>query len=309
MVAAVFPGQGSQRPGMGRELFEAEPRAADVFARVGDALGIDVATLCFDADEETLRQTENAQVALFTCGVAAFAALDREALFGVAAGHSVGEYAALATAGVLAIEDGARLVRKRGLLMAAGGHARPGTMAAVLGLERDTLESVCREASAVGVVVIANDNCPGQLVISGKVESVARAGELAGEAGAKRVLPLNVSGAFHSPLMAEAAAEMRAELDSVEFRVGRMPVVANVTAQPVTDPAAWPSLLERQIESPVRWTESILTMRGLGVDTFVECGAGDVLTGLLKRIDREATGLRVGDTESLTATRTSLDSR
>jgi len=243
MVAAVFPGQGSQKPGMGRELFESEPHAAEVFARAGDALGFDVAALCFETDEDTLRQTENAQVALFTCGVAAFAALDREAAFGIAAGHSVGEYAALAgeyaalaAAGFLTVEDGARLVRRRGLLMAASGQARPGAMAAVLGLEREALEGVCQAASDVGVVVIANDNCPGQLVISGSVEGVARAGELASEAGAKRVLSLNVSGAFHSPLMTEAAAEMGAALREVEFRPGRMPVVANATAEPVTDP-------------------------------------------------------------------------
>ena len=222
MVAAVFPGQGSQKPGMGRELFESEPHAAEVFARAGDALGFDVAALCFETDEDTLRQTENAQVALFTCG---------EAAFGIAAGHSVGEYAALAAAGFLTVEDGARLVRRRGLLMAASGQARPGAMAAVLGLEREALEGVCQAASDVGVVVIANDNCPGQLVISGSVEGVARAGELASEAGAKRVLSLNVSGAFHSPLMTEAAAEMGAALREVEFRPGRMPVVANATAE------------------------------------------------------------------------------
>ncbi|HRF58667.1 MAG TPA: ACP S-malonyltransferase [Fimbriimonadaceae bacterium] len=309
MVAAVFPGQGSQKPGMGRELFESEPHAAEVFARAGDALGFDVAALCFETDEDTLRQTENAQVALFTCGVAAFAALDREAAFGIAAGHSVGEYAALAAAGFLTVEDGARLVRRRGLLMAASGQARPGAMAAVLGLEREALEGVCQAASDVGVVVIANDNCPGQLVISGSVEGVARAGELASEAGAKRVLSLNVSGAFHSPLMTEAAAEMGAALREVEFRPGRMPVVANATAEPVTDPSAWPGLLELQMEAPVRWTESVLTMRTLGVNTFVECGAGDVLSGLLKRIDREADGLRVGDIESLASTRAVLDSR
>ncbi len=248
-------------------------------------------------DEETLRQTQNAQLALYTCGVAAYRILgDKATAF---AGHSVGEYAALAAAGVLTVEDGARLVHRRGELMASVGNDRPGGMAAVLGLERAALEAVCLEASEGDeVAVIANDNCPGQLVISGDKSAVERAGALASEAGAKRVLPLNVSGAFHSPLMAEPARRMREALDGVQFQTGAA-VFANVTAGRQEYPAKWPDLLERQLMSPVRWTESVQAMIASSVTTFIECGVGEVLCGLIKRIDREVTTQAVFDLASL----------
>ncbi|HVT12057.1 MAG TPA: ACP S-malonyltransferase [Fimbriimonadaceae bacterium] len=303
MVAVVFPGQGSQKPGMGKSLFDTRSEARRVFETVSQATGVDAAKLCFDTDEETLRQTQNAQLALYACGVAAWACLDAH-LRGVLpvdgfAGHSVGEYAALAASGTVSVEEGARLVQRRGEIMARAGQSRPGTMAAVLGLERDQLDEVCR--SVEGVVVVANDNCPGQLVISGDVEAVRLAGEAAQAKGAKRVLPLNVSGAFHSPLMAESASEMRKALDAATFaESGR--VISNVTAQPVVQPGRWPELLEMQLKSPVRWTETIQNMLNEGIDTFVECGAGDVLSGLIRRIDREAKTLRVNDFDSLEAT-------
>ena len=183
--------------------------------------------------------------------------------------------------------------------MANAGRRQPGTMAAVLGLERDELEGVCR--SVHGVVVIANDNCPGQLVISGEIEAVAAAGKAATDQGAKRVLPLNVSGAFHSPLMEESATEMRKALDAATFSSGDR-VFSNVTAQPVLQPGRWPDLLESQLKSPVRWTETIQNMLNEGISTFIECGPGEVLSGLIKRIDRDAKTFKVNDLDSLEAT-------
>ncbi len=309
MIAVVFPGQGSQKPGMGKALFDARSEARDAFAVVSNATGVDTAKLCFETDEDTLRETQNAQLALYTCGVAAWACLDAH-IHGIVtidgfAGHSVGEYAALAASGTVSVEEGAKLVQRRGEIMAKAGKTRPGTMAAVLGLERDQLQAVCE--SIAGIVVIANDNCPGQLVISGEVAAVKGASDAAAAAGAKRVLPLNVSGAFHSPLMDESATEMRTTLDAVsfqipnsKFQIGR--AFSNVTAQPVVQDGRWPDLLERQLKSPVRWTETIQNMLNEGIDTFIECGVGDVLSGLIRRIDREATTLRVNDLDSLETT-------
>lgn len=304
MIAIVFPGQGSQRPGMGKELAEGHPEAAGVFDRVSAALERDVRALCWATDEDTLRRTENAQVALYTTSLAAWGVLRAELPEGVvtaAAGHSVGEYAALAAAGVISLEDGAALVAERGRLMS---EVSGGAMAAVLGLEREPLEEACAEAG--GIVVVANDNSPGQLVISGETAAVAKAGEIAQAKGAKRVVPLNVSGAFHSPLMERPAYEMRRALQPVTFGYGNLKVYANVTAESVTDVEEWKGLLELQLQRPVRWTETVRNMSRDGVRTFIECGTGEVLTGLLKRIDREAKGLNVSDEESLERTRLAL---
>lgn len=285
---------------MGASLRE-NAAAVEVFAKIDGATGLSTQRICEELTEDELRQTQNAQLALFACGVAAHAALAAEGISAhVAAGHSVGEYAALVAAGILSIEDGARLVQRRGDLMARSGGLRAGTMAAVLGLESDALRQVCLAASTSdSVVVIANDNCPGQLVISGDVAAVERASVMASEAGAKRVLPINVSGAFHSPLMQESAEAMGLALGDVAFAPGAIPVVANVTAQAET--GGWAGLLEVQLRSPVRWSESVGTMLAMGVTTFVECGSGSVLSGLLKRIDREAGSLVVEDMDSLRA--------
>ena len=304
MIAIVFPGQGSQRPGMGKELAEGHAEAAETFDRVSAALDKDVRTLCWSSDEETLRRTENAQVALYTVSLAAWHVLKAEIPEGVvtaAAGHSVGEYAALAAAGVVSLEDGAALVEERGRLMS---EVSGGAMAAVLGLERGPLEEACTEAD--GIVVVANDNSPGQLVISGEASAVARAGEIAKAKGAKRVVPLNVSGAFHSPLMERPAYEMRQALQPVTFGYGNLKVYANVTAEPVAQVEEWKGLLELQLQRPVRWTETVRNMGRDGARTFIELGAGEVLTGLLKRIDKEAKGLNVSDEASLERTRLAL---
>ncbi len=307
MFAVVFPGQGAQQPGMGRDLAETSEAAARVFDRASEALGLNVRQLLWESDEDTLRATQNAQPALYVSSLAAWEAL-REAAPNLApsamAGHSVGEFAALAAGGWMSLEDGARLVRRRGEIMAESGRKRPGTMAAVLGLEADELERVCAEASTNGVCVVANDNCPGQLVMSGDLEAVATAGTLAIERGAKRVIPLNVSGAFHSPLMRDSAEILAKDLAVAKFCEGQTPVFSNVTAEPAAknDPGEWRSLLRRQLESPVRWRLSVQNMRAAGIQTFVECGVGEVLTVLLRRIDKSATGLRVVDAATLSDT-------
>lgn len=295
MVAVVFPGQGSQAPGMGQDLYSQDTYARQVFDEVGRATGVDIAQLCFETDEATLRQTQNAQLALYTCGLAAYTALQKAmpALkISAFAGHSVGEYAALAAAGILSVEDGARLVQKRGDLMSRAGNLRPGSMAAVLGLDVETVNRALAGVTG-GQVVVANDNCPGQLVISGDVDALQEASAKCTELGAKRILPLNVSGAFHSPLMEDSAAAMRTFLDQVQFHDGAIPVFSNVTAEPGS---GWGDLLERQLKSPVRWTESVQSMLCAGVTTFVECGNGEVLSGLLRRIDKDANSLKVVDT-------------
>ncbi|MBI1757420.1 MAG: ACP S-malonyltransferase [Fimbriimonas ginsengisoli] len=311
MVAAVFPGQGSQRPGMGAGLFDL-PAAAPLLAEISAAAGLDVRRLCLQSDEDALRQTQNAQMALFACGVVAFRCLEdsgvpKPAFF---AGHSVGEYAALVASGALGVADGARLVARRGELMASAGKSRPGGMAAVLGLDGASLETACREASTGGeVAVVANDNCPGQLVISGDTGAVRRACDLATARGAKRAMPLNVSGAFHSPLMEEAAAAMFDALVRVTFKAGAAPVVSNVTAAPVDDPSRWPELLRDQLRSPVRWTESVQRIAAAGVDAFLECGAGEVLCGLIRRTTREARTLPIYDQPTLEAAVAELGAR
>lgn len=306
MIGIVFPGQGSQKPGMGEDLDGSRPGAAKVFDRVSEALGMDLRALCFQTDESTLKQTQNAQIALFTVGFAAWNCL-QDALPLAArqkgyafAGHSVGEYVALAASGALSLEDAARLVRHRGELMAKAGETSPGTMAAVLGMSREALTAIC--ALTPGVVVVANDNCPGQFVISGQIGAVETAGKVALESGAKRVIPLSVSGAFHSPLMEEPARQMGIALGKSAFvnpYVG--PVYSNVTSEPEHEGSLWPGLLERQLRSPVRWLETVEHMIRDGVTQFVECGCGDVLSGLIRRIDKSAITHQVGDSARLDA--------
>lgn len=307
MIAVVFPGQGSQKPGMGQDLYNNFEVARDVFDRVSKAAGIDVAKLCFETDDDTLRQTQNAQMALYTCGVAAYLSLKSvkpELKVKYFAGHSIGEYAALACAGIVSIEDGARAVQKRGQVMADSGRQRPGGMAAILGMERAALEEVCKEASVDGeVVVVANDNCPGQLVISGDKAAVERACPIATSKGAKRAIPLNVSGAFHSPLMEEPAKQMTEVLSTITFNAAAdgSAVVNNVVAEPISGAEGWADRLVAQLRNPVRWTESVQRMAADGIETYIECGGGEVLAGLIKKSHREAICLKVGDCETLKA--------
>jgi [acyl-carrier-protein] S-malonyltransferase len=287
---------------MGRDLAERFPAAREIFDRANEALGISLSQTMWEGPEEELTATHNAQPAILTHSVAVYALVaDQLGDVAMAAGHSLGEFSAHVAAGTIAFEDAVRAVRRRGELMFRSGEERPGTMAAVIGLDDDAIERVCRDAASAagGACVPANFNSPGQIVISGDVEAVAKAMELAKEAGAKRALPLNVSGAFHSPLMEVAEQGLRAHLEDVPFAAPRYPVVSNVTAEPVSDPAESERLLVEQLTSPVRWTASMRTMREHGVERFVELGPGRVLAGLLKRIDRQAGAESLGTADQV----------
>jgi len=287
-VVLLFPGQGSQKPGMGKDLAEAFPLARDAFAAVDAALGESLSALCFDGPADTLTLTHNAQPALLAHGAAVWAVV-RDHLAGrvrAAAGHSLGEFTAHHVAGSLSLADAARLVRRRGELMLESGERQPGTMAAILGDVEGGIEAVCARASAEGgCVVPANYNSPGQVVISGEIAAVERAMELAKAAGAKRAVRLNVSGAFHSPLMEVAREGLAAALDSARLSDPSIPVYANVTAEPVRAAGDARRLLLEQLTAPVAWTRLVERLAADFPDAlFVEMGPGTVLTGLTKKI-------------------------
>jgi [acyl-carrier-protein] S-malonyltransferase len=273
---------------MGYRLFQDYPVARGVYAQADGTLGILLSGLCFDGPTQALNDTVNTQPAILATSVAAFRVLEkhrpRDPVF--VAGHSMGEFSALVASGALSFEDGLNLVRQRGRLMKEAGKRHPGGMAAVLGLERGPVEEACAAArERTGTYVgVANDNCPGQTVISGTTEALEQAVSIAKELGAKRAIRLQVSIAAHTPLMTEAAEAFRQYLDSTSLREPRIPIVANATAGPLTDPAAIRDALGQQLTSPVRWTESIEWMVAQGVDHFVEVGPKEVLTGLLRRI-------------------------
>ena len=294
-IGLLFPGQGSQAVGMGKDLADAFPEARRVWDEADDALGFALSKLCWEGPEDELTLTRNAQPALLAHSAAAWAVLRARDLDVVAAaGHSLGEFSAYHAAGSLSLADALRTVRRRGELMFEGGQQRPGTMAAVLGLADDVVEGVCREASSEGSVVVpANFNTPGQVVVSGDADAVQRAGSMLMDAGAKKVQPLNVSGAFHSPLMAVAEGGLQAQLDAVAFADPAFPIISNVTATAVTTADDARRLLVEQLTSAVRWSYSVRTMLELGVTRFLEVGTGKVLTGMLKRIDASAAGMGV----------------
>ncbi|MBO8162391.1 MAG: ACP S-malonyltransferase [Brevibacillus sp.] len=287
-VAFVFPGQGSQFVGMGAELAEHSEMAGQIFREADRALGFSLSSLCFEGPEDELRLTANTQPAILAASVAVLAALREklpQAVPDFVAGHSLGEYSALVAAGALDFADAVKTVRLRGQFMEEAVPAGKGAMAAVLGLERSLLQEVCDAVSAGGhPVQLANLNCPGQIVISGSAEGVKLAGDQAKEAGAKRVMPLNVSGPFHSSLMTPAAEKLAAVLADVTIRDADVPVVANVTARPVRHAAEIKDSLVQQVASPVLWEDSVQYMVAAGVTTFVEIGPGKVLTGLIKKI-------------------------
>ena len=302
MTVVMCPGQGAQKVGMGKDLAERFPAARALFEAVDDALGVALSRIMWEGPEEELTRTHNAQPAILAHSAAVLAlvgeVLGRPA---AAAGHSLGEYSAHVAAGSLPAAVAARLVRRRGELMFQAGRERPGAMAAVLGLDTALVEAACTEASSgSGVAVPANLNTPEQTVISGDPEAVARAGEGCRARGAKRVVPLKVSGAFHSPLMAPAVAGLRAALAEAGFGDPRCPVIANATAEPVTTAAEALRTLAEQLTAPVRWVECMRRAAALAPGAvFVEVGPGNVLTGLLKRIVPEARAVTLGTAEEV----------
>jgi [acyl-carrier-protein] S-malonyltransferase len=303
-TAILFTGQGAQFVGMGRDLAEAFPAARAVFETADRVLGRSVSGLCFDGPEEELNGTENAQPAVLAVGLACLRALEERSSLPetvATAGLSLGEYGAHVAAGSIDMEDALRLVGRRGELMQAASEARPGGMACVLGLERDAVAAACSEASSAGLVSVANLNSPGQVVISGEHDAVARAGEISKEAGAKRVIPLKVSGAFHTPLMQAAADGLAEALAKVEIRAARVPVIANATADEVREPEDTRRTLLDQLTGTVLFEDSIRKLVADGVTRFVELGPGRVLAGLIKRIARGTEVVSLGTAEAVDA--------
>ena len=285
MLTFVFPGQGSQQPGMGAAF--ADDPAWSVVEQASDATGRDVGHLLLSADADELVETRNAQLGTFVHSMVVLEALRTRGVAPAAvAGHSLGELSALCAAGVLGFDDAVRLVAERGEAMQVCCTQRKGTMAAVLGLDEPQVEQVC--ASVDGDVWVANVNAPGQVVIAGDPASIDAAGAVAKEAGAKRVMPLDVSGAFHTPFMAPAGERLGAAIADATFADARIPVAANVDGAIHETGSDWPALLERQLTSPVRWTACVQSLLAAGADTFVEVGPGAVLTGTIKRIDKDS---------------------
>ena len=289
LPSVIFPGQGSQFPGMARELFDQNLEARALLTRANDILGFSLTGSMFAGSDDDLRRTDVTQPAIFVHSVAQFVARPDFAPASTA-GHSLGEFSALVAAGVLKFEDALPLVARRARAMQAACEEQPGTMAAILGLDDAVVEAICQEITEAGhVVVAANYNCPGQLVISGSAEGVARACEALKAAGAKRALPLPVGGAFHSPLMQSAAAALAEAIEKTTFSPARCPVYQNVDAQPHTDPAEIKANLLAQLTAPVRWTQLVQRMAADGAADFLECGPGKVLQGLVKKIVPTAT--------------------
>ena len=304
-MAFVFPGQGSQEVGMGKALAEAFPAAREVFQEIDDALGQNLSRLMFEGPEDELRLTENAQPALMAVSMAVMRTLAAEGGFALAdnarfvAGHSLGEYSALTAAGSIALPDAARLLKTRGQAMQQAVPVGKGAMAALLGLELDDASAVAGEAARGEVCTVANDNSPGQVVVSGTTAAVERALEIATDRGAKRAVLLPVSAPFHCPLMAPAADVMAEALDKTTVNAPTPVLVANVTAESVADPDTIRRLLVEQVTGTVRWRECVLYMKDKGVDRLIEAGAGKVLSGLARRIDRDLTSRALNGPEDI----------
>ena len=307
MRAAVFPGQGSQSVGMGKALAEASPEARAVFEAVDEALGEKLSALIWEGPEETLTLTQNAQPALMAVSLAAAKTLEAagkplESFASFVAGHSLGEYSALAAAGALSVEDAAKLLRLRGKAMQAATPVGAGAMAAILGLDLADVDAIAAEAAAGGeVCAAANDNAPGQVVVSGSAAAVDRAIALAKEKGAKRAMPLSVSAPFHCALMQPAADAMQEALAGAAIQPPRIPLIANVTAAPTSDPEAIRRQLVEQVCGRVRWRECMIRAADEGVTEIVEIGSGKVLTGLARRIDKRLTARAIGGPEDVAA--------
>jgi [acyl-carrier-protein] S-malonyltransferase len=296
----VFPGQGAQKVGMGRQLAEAFPICRDTFAEADAALGEPLSALCFEGPEEKLLLTENTQPAILAVSVAIHRLARSQGIEpSYAAGHSLGEYSAHVAAGTLSFADALRTVRRRGQYMQEAVPVGDGAMAAVLGLDEDAVTAACAEASDAGIVAPANLNAPGQIVIAGSAQAVARAGELAKARGAKRVIALAVSAPFHCPLMRPAEERLAPELRALAVQRPRIPVVANVDAEPKTDATAAVDALIRQVSSPVQWEAVVRRMVREGVRVFVEMGPGTVLAGLIRKIDSSVSAISIENSQGL----------
>lgn len=302
-IAFVFPGQGAQAVGMGKDAYEAHAGARQVYELADRVLGFPLTELIFGGPEEQLKQTANTQPALVATSLALYQAFREKGIRpDFVAGHSLGEYSALAVAGALSAEDAIRTVRARGLLMEQAVPGGQGAMAATLGASREALAALCAEVSgSVGAVELANLNCPGQIVVSGTKEGVAAVAERGKEAGAKRVIPLEVSGPFHSSLMKPAAEKLAEVLATLPLAKAGVPVVANVTARPVTEPEDIRRLLVEQVYSPVLWEDTVAWLIAQGVDTFIEIGSGSVLAGLIKKTDKGVAAYSLNSLEAIGA--------
>ncbi len=287
MKAFVFPGQGSQFVGMGKALYDNKPTAKKLFDQANEILGFKITDIMFTGTDEQLKETKVTQPAVFLHSVISALCLGEDLKIDMTAGHSLGEFSALVVAGALSFEDGLRLVAARANAMQKACEAHPGTMAAIIGLPDEKVEEICKEVSTVDqLVVAANYNCPGQLVISGNIDAIGRACEALKAAGAKRALPLKVGGAFHSPLMQSAKDELQAAIEQTSFDAPKCPVYQNVDGKPHTDAEAIKANLIAQLTSSVRWTSSVQAMIADGADEFIECGPGKALQGMIGRIDK-----------------------
>jgi len=287
MKAYVFPGQGAQFSGMGKDLFDQYDWAKDLFAQANEIMGFNISETMFSGSDEDLRRTDITQPAVFIHSVAVAMSPGESFQPDMVAGHSLGEFSALTAAGVLSFQDGLRLVRARANAMQKCCEKVPGTMAAIINLADDKIEEICNSLNEKGLVIVpANFNSPGQVVISGSKEAIEAACPLMIEAGAKRALPLTVGGAFHSPLMTPAKEELEEAINNTAFNTPRCPIYQNVDALPYTDPETIKKNLVAQLNSPVRWTKSVINMINDGAEEFTECGPGTVLTGLISRIKK-----------------------
>jgi [acyl-carrier-protein] S-malonyltransferase len=299
--ALVFPGQASQYVGMGQDIFDKHQSIKEMYATAKDILGFDVADISFNGPLEALTETRVTQPALFVISAALFSLLPKSYDFSVTAGHSLGEFSALFAAGVLSFEDALTIVKVRSEGMQAAGESQNGTMAAILNMSREDVAKVCKHAAMRGIVQPANFNSPGQIVISGEIVAVHYAMEIAKNLGARKALALNVSGAFHSPLMAPAKKKLSAIIEKIEFHQARVPVVANVDATPTSDPQKIKTNLINQLQSPVLWEDTIQYMVSDGVDEIIEIGPGKVLQGLVKRISPETATSGIATQEQVEA--------